>query len=71
MRFFLAITLLLIASGPRTPAAQTAADVAPFLYTVVKVFDPLAWLHGADRFPGGAQIYLSNESETIRPSLII
>jgi hypothetical protein len=62
VRFFLAITLLLIASGPRTPAAQTAADVTPFLYTVVKVFDPLAWLHGADRFPGGAQIYLSNES---------
>jgi branched-chain amino acid transport system substrate-binding protein len=54
VRFFLAITLLLIAFGPRTPAAQTAADVTPFLYTVVKVFDPLAWLHGADRFPGAS-----------------
>ena len=62
MRFFLAIALLLIASGPRTPAAQTAADVTPLVYTVAKIFDPLAWLHGADRFPGSAQIYLSNES---------
>ena len=59
---FLAIALLLIASGRPTPAAQNAADVGPFLYTVAKVFDPLAWLHGADRFPGDAQIYLGNES---------
>jgi hypothetical protein len=58
----LALALLLVASGPRTPAAQTAADVTPFLYTVAKVFDPLAWLHGAGRFPAGAQIHLSNES---------
>jgi hypothetical protein len=26
------------------------------------VFEPLAWLQGADRFPAGAQVYLSNES---------
>ena len=59
---FLAIALLLIASGRPTPAAQTTADVAPFLYTLARVFEPLAWLRGADRFPGGAQLYLSNES---------
>lgn len=62
MRSFLALAFLLVASGPRTPAAQTAADVTPFLYTIAKVFDPLAWLHGEDRFPDGAHIYLSNES---------
>ena len=53
--------LLLIASRPATPAADTA-NVPPFLYTVAKVFDPLAWLHGADRFPSGAQIFLRNDS---------
>jgi hypothetical protein len=57
-----AIALLLAASGPATPAAQTSAAVTPFLYTVAKVFDPLAWFHGADRFPAGAQIILTNAS---------
>jgi hypothetical protein len=36
--------------------------VTPFLYTVAKVFEPMAWLHGADRLPSGAEIFLSNES---------
>jgi hypothetical protein len=61
-RFFLAFALLLIASGPATPAAETEMNVAPFLYTVAKIFEPLAWLRGADRFPSGAQIFLRNES---------
>ena len=61
-RSSLAVALLLFASGPRTPAAQTSTEVTPFLYTVAKVFDPLAWRHGADRFPSGAQIILSNET---------
>jgi hypothetical protein len=29
---------------------------------VAKVFEPLAWLHGADRFPAGANIFLRNDS---------
>ena len=62
LRCFLAFTLLLIASGPRTPAAETTAKVTPFLYTVAKAFEPIAWLHGADRFPSGAEIFVSNES---------
>jgi hypothetical protein len=62
LRCFLALILLLIASGPTTPAAETTATVTPFLYTVAKVFEPMAWLHGADRFPSGAQMFVSNES---------
>lgn len=62
LRSFLAFTLLLIVSGPATPATETPAKVAPFLYTVAKVFEPMAWLHGADRFPSGAEIFVSNES---------
>jgi len=59
-RSLLAFALLLVASGPATPAAQTEADATPLLYTVAKVFDPLAWLRGEDRFPSGAQIVLND-----------
>ena len=62
LRCFLAFTLLLITSGPTTPAAESAVKVTPFLYTVAKAFEPVAWLHGADRFPSGAEIFVSNES---------
>jgi hypothetical protein len=62
LRCFLAFILLLIASGPTTPAAESSAKVTPFLYTVAKVFEPLAWLHGADRFPSGGEIFVSNEN---------
>jgi hypothetical protein len=62
LRCFLAFILLLIYSGPTTPAAETTARVTPFLYTVAKVFEPMAWIHGADRFPSGAQIFVSVES---------
>ena len=62
LRCFLAFILLLIASGPTTPAAETTDNVAPFLYTVAKVFEPIAWLHGAERFPSGAEIFVSSES---------
>jgi hydrazine synthase alpha subunit-like protein len=62
LRSFLAFTLLLLASGPATPATETGAKVVPLLYTVAKVFEPLAWLRGADRFPSGSEILESNES---------
>jgi len=62
-RSLLALALLLIASGPATPAAQTEAAATPFLYTVTKVFDPLAWLRGADRFPSGARIFINEKGE--------
>jgi hypothetical protein len=61
-RFFLAFLLLLIASGPATPASETPSSSTPFLYTVAKVYEPLAWLHGADRFPSAAQIMVSAEN---------
>ena len=63
LRSFLAFTLLLIVSGPATPATEPPAKVAPFLYTVAKIFSPMAWLQGADRFPSGAEIFVSTESE--------
>ena len=62
LRPLLASVLLLIASGPATPATETPAKVGPFLYVVASVFGPMAWLHGADRFPSGAEIFVNNES---------
>ena len=61
LRIFLAFALLVIASGPAKPATETRPGVTPFLYTVAKVFEPLAWLHGWDRFPFGAHIFVSSE----------
>jgi len=61
LRSFLAFTLVVLSSGPATPATEESAKGEPFLYTVAKVFDPMAWLHGADRFPSGAEIFSSNE----------
>ena len=62
LRSLLASALLLVASGPATPATENTANVGPFLYAVARVFEPMAWLHGADRFPSGAEIVLSAES---------
>ena len=61
-RIFLAFVLLLIASGPAKPSTETQASATPFLYTVAKVFEPMAWLHGADRFPSGAHIFVNDET---------
>ena len=62
LRSFLAFTLVVLLSGPATPATQTPATVEPPLYTVAKTFAPMAWLQGADRFPSGAVIFVSTES---------
>lgn len=62
-RTFPVLALLLIASGAATPATEPPSRVTPLLYTVAKVYEPLAWLHGAERFPSGAQIMVSAESD--------
>lgn len=61
-RSILACALLLTASGPAQPAADPPASVpmTSFLYTVAKAYDPLAWLHGAERFPSGAAIHVND-----------
>ena len=45
-------------------AAEAPADDDPtaFLYTVATRYEPLAWMHGADRFPSGAAIVLHDSS---------
>lgn len=44
---------------PKT-AVKASPDAEPpsLLYTATKHYEPLAWLHGADRFPSGATIFV-------------
>jgi hypothetical protein len=44
---------------PRTTVTASAAPtVPPFLYTATKHYEPLDWMHGEDRFPSGAQLFV-------------
>jgi hypothetical protein len=44
---------------PATPSeAKGSVPVPDFVYTAAKSYEPLAWLHGADRFPAGASIFV-------------
>ena len=55
-----ACLLSLLALGlPRTSVqAAPGADSPSFLYTAAKRYEPLAWMHGEDRFVSGATIIL-------------
>jgi len=59
------LALLLIALGITQSSlkASGGAESAPFLYTSAKVYEPLAWMHGADRFPSGANIFIYDAGE--------
>ena len=61
-RSILACLLLLVSMGPSKPAngAAHSGDLPPFLYTAAKSYEPLAWLHGAERFSPDAAIFVSD-----------
>lgn len=61
-RIILAAVLLHIAIAPGITAVETGSTSPSFLYTAAKIYEPLAWLHGAERFPSGAEVFISNES---------
>jgi hypothetical protein len=53
------LTSICILGLSRTTVKASAAPVVPsFLYTATKHYDPLAWMHGEDRFPSGAQLFV-------------
>jgi hypothetical protein len=54
-----ALSFFAIALAPRQFAASSGAD-SPLLYTVASSYDPLAWLHGGDRFGGSATIFVKD-----------
>ena len=55
-----ACLFLLVALVFNRTAVQAAAnaDTPSFLYTVAEHYEPLAWIHGADRFGSGATIFV-------------
>lgn len=63
-RSILACALLAIVLGPAKRAPS--ADLPPLLYTVASSYEPLAWMHGVDRFRSGATLIL-REGDRERP----
>ena len=62
-RSILACALLAIASGSAKPSPRAGAgDLPPILYTAAVSYEPLAWMHGADRFGPGATIIVRDEN---------
>jgi hypothetical protein len=62
VRSILGFCLLRLATGPARLQSQPAATNPnpPFIYTVAKVYEPLAWMRGEERFPGGAVLFLKD-----------
>jgi Hydrazine synthase alpha subunit middle domain len=60
-RSFVISLLCLSAAALLARESKVAAgtESASFLYTAARVYEPLAWMHGADRFPSGASIILN------------
>lgn len=40
--------------------ASPSSDLPAFLYTAAPHYEPLAWIHGADRFSSGATVFVSD-----------
>ena len=53
------ILLLLVLTSTRFAANASSPADPPLLYTLADRYEPLAWVHAADRFPAGATIVLS------------
>ena len=64
IRSILVALLLLVAFAFKktTVAASPAPDAPSFLYTVTAHYEPLAWMHGDDRFSSAATIFLRDAS---------
>jgi hypothetical protein len=62
-RSMLTSILLAIALQPAKPAPSAVpGDLPPILYTVAASYEPLAWMHSADRFSAGATIMVRDEN---------
>jgi Hydrazine synthase alpha subunit middle domain len=70
LRCLTVLYLLLVATGAADLQSQpAAANPDPsFLYTVAKVYEPLAWMRGEERFPKGAALFIK-DPKSERPLL--
>jgi len=59
--FFIAWVLMFAASfsAPQSTSSHGSSS-APLLYTVAREYSPIAWIRGADRFPGVATIFIKD-----------
>lgn len=62
LRSLTALCLWLLATGPAPLQSQPAVTNADptFIYTVAKVYEPLAWMRGGERFPKGAALFIKD-----------
>ncbi len=58
--------VLFLSIGAAKPAKEDARNLPPLLYTIAQSYEPLAWMHAADRFSSGAAIFV-REGATERP----
>ncbi len=63
-RSILCFLLLTLSAGQARPAAELTANNEPILYTVAKSYEPLAWMHGSDRFASGSVIIRRDQEGT-------
>jgi hypothetical protein len=56
----LASLVILIVFTPASSVLSAGPDSPPILFTVVKRFEPLAWMRGGDRFSSDARIVLQD-----------
>ena len=61
-RPILACCLILLATGPARLASEPAGahEFPSFVYTVAKSYEPQAWMHGEERFPSGAALFIKD-----------
>ncbi len=62
LRCLTGLYLLLVATGAADLQSQPAAPNPDpsFIYTVAKVYEPLEWMRGEERFPKGAALFIKN-----------
>lgn len=56
VRSIVACVFLVFAASLVKSSVESPPSPASFLYTVAKTYEPLAWMHGGERFPSGATI---------------
>jgi hypothetical protein len=62
LRSIVAFALLLLAAGIVRSSVHASPAPDSFLYTVAVTYEPLAWMHGGERFPSGAAIFIHESS---------
>lgn len=73
LRSIVSCVPLLLAIGTVRTSVQASSSSDSFLYTVAKVYEPLAWMHGGERCPSGAEIFIHEPSvhESSGPHILL